>query len=150
MALGWVGLAAPAFAQAQAAVASRLPVSVAIFVSSLRDRCIDPGDVAAIRRLATAEQDRINASGGILRRPLQLQILDDAGLREVTIGTGGVFHAVVPAETWQAARPRGDGYSLVGCTVAPPFTFERFELADRTLLDRWPEHRERIAGRLRR
>lgn len=35
---------------------------------------------------------------------------------------------VVPAGTWQAARPRGD-WSLVGCTVAPAFTFEGFELA---------------------
>ncbi|HJV08052.1 MAG TPA: cupin domain-containing protein [Acidimicrobiales bacterium] len=35
---------------------------------------------------------------------------------------------VVPAGTWQAARPRGD-WSLVGCTVAPAFSFEGFELA---------------------
>jgi predicted cupin superfamily sugar epimerase len=35
---------------------------------------------------------------------------------------------VVPAGVWQAARPRGD-WSLVGCTVAPAFRFEGFELA---------------------
>ena len=35
---------------------------------------------------------------------------------------------VVPAGVWQAARPRGE-WSLVGCTVAPPFRFEGFELA---------------------
>ena len=35
---------------------------------------------------------------------------------------------VVPAGTWQAARPRGE-WSLVGCTVAPAFSFEDFELA---------------------
>ncbi|HEX4293916.1 MAG TPA: cupin domain-containing protein [Rhizomicrobium sp.] len=34
---------------------------------------------------------------------------------------------VVPANTWQSARPLGD-YTLVGCTVAPPFEFSRFEL----------------------
>lgn len=35
---------------------------------------------------------------------------------------------VVPAGTWQAARPRGE-WSLVGCTVAPAFDFAGFELA---------------------
>jgi ABC-type branched-subunit amino acid transport system substrate-binding protein len=74
-----------ASAQAQASGVSRLPASVAIFVSTLKDRCFDPGDVAAIKRLATAEQDRINASGGILRRQLQLQFLDDGGLPQRTI-----------------------------------------------------------------
>jgi hypothetical protein len=72
-------------AQTQAAAASRQPLSVAVFVSSRKDLCFDPGDVAAIKRLAAAEQDRINASGGILRRQLQLQILDDARLSQRTI-----------------------------------------------------------------
>lgn len=35
---------------------------------------------------------------------------------------------IVPAHAWQAARPLG-GYTLVGCTVAPGFTFETFEMA---------------------
>ncbi|HEV2758892.1 MAG TPA: cupin domain-containing protein [Acidimicrobiales bacterium] len=35
---------------------------------------------------------------------------------------------VVPPGVWQAARPRG-AWSLVGCTVAPAFRFEGFELA---------------------
>jgi uncharacterized protein len=36
--------------------------------------------------------------------------------------------AVVPAGAWQCARTLGE-WSLVGCTVAPPFTFDAFELA---------------------
>ena len=36
--------------------------------------------------------------------------------------------AVVPAGWWQHARTLGE-WSLVGCTVAPPFTFDAFELA---------------------
>jgi predicted cupin superfamily sugar epimerase len=35
---------------------------------------------------------------------------------------------VVPANAWQRARSLGD-YTLVGCTVAPGFEFEKFELA---------------------
>jgi predicted cupin superfamily sugar epimerase len=36
--------------------------------------------------------------------------------------------AVVPAGFWQCARTLG-AWSLVGCTVAPPFSFDAFELA---------------------
>ena len=36
--------------------------------------------------------------------------------------------AVVPADFWQCARTLG-AWSLVGCTVAPPFSFDAFELA---------------------
>lgn len=35
---------------------------------------------------------------------------------------------VVPAGVWQTATSLG-AWTLVGCTVAPGFTFERFELA---------------------
>ena len=38
--------------------------------------------------------------------------------------------AVVPAHAWQAAESLGD-WTLVGCTVAPGFEFEGFELAPR-------------------
>jgi predicted cupin superfamily sugar epimerase len=36
--------------------------------------------------------------------------------------------AIVPKGAWQSARPLGD-WTLVGCTVAPGFRFEDFELA---------------------
>lgn len=35
---------------------------------------------------------------------------------------------VVPPRCWQAAKSLG-GWSLAGCTVAPPFSFDGFELA---------------------
>lgn len=35
---------------------------------------------------------------------------------------------VVPAHWWQSARPLGD-WTLVGCTVAPGFEFDGFEMA---------------------
>ena len=67
---------APAHAQTDTD-AAQSSLSIAIFVNSRNDRCFDSGEVAAINHLAKAEQDRINASGGILRRRLELQILDD-------------------------------------------------------------------------
>ena len=36
---------------------------------------------------------------------------------------------VVPPAYWQAARSKG-AYTLVGCTVAPGFLFEKFELGE--------------------
>lgn len=61
----------------------------------------------------------------------------------ITDGPGGPVHVhrlggdvlagdepqvVVPAGAWQAARPLG-AWGLVGCIVAPGFTYEGFELA---------------------
>jgi uncharacterized protein len=41
---------------------------------------------------------------------------------------GDTPQIVVPAGTWQAARPLG-AWGLVGCIVAPAFDFDGFELA---------------------
>lgn len=41
---------------------------------------------------------------------------------------GEMPQIAVPASCWQAARTLG-AWTLVGCTVAPAFTFEGFELA---------------------
>ncbi len=63
---------------------------------------------------------------------LSLQIVDDRDKRTVRLGpdlaAGEVPQAIVPAHTWQAAETTGD-WTLVGCTVAPGFDFEKFELA---------------------
>ena len=75
--LAMIPQASPSHAQSKAAVADRQPLSIAIFVSSRKDLCFDPGEAAAIRMLATAERDRINASGGISGRQLELQFFDD-------------------------------------------------------------------------
>ena len=44
------------------------------------------------------------------------------------IAKGEQPQIVVPPYAWQSARPLGR-YTLVGCTVAPAFTFEGFEMA---------------------
>jgi hypothetical protein len=63
-------------AQADTGPAARSP-SIAIFLSSRKDQCYDSGITEAIGQLTRAEQKRINASGGVLRHPLDLQFLDD-------------------------------------------------------------------------
>src|SRR3954447_11521676 len=45
----------------------------------------------------------------------------------VDLSNGQRPQAVVPASEWQRARSLG-GWSLVGCTVTPPFTFDAFDV----------------------
>jgi len=63
---------------------------------------------------------------------LELRINAGAGTQVLRLGAdlalGERPQAVVPANAWQAAESLGD-WTLVGCTVAPGFQFERFELA---------------------
>jgi predicted cupin superfamily sugar epimerase len=44
------------------------------------------------------------------------------------IAAGERPQAIVPARAWQAAASLG-AWTLTGCTVAPGFEFEQFELA---------------------
>ena len=65
--------------------------------------------------------------------PLELTWID-AATREIVVRVLGPVSegrrpvAVVPAGCWQTARPLG-AYALAGCTVAPGFDYEDFELA---------------------
>jgi len=70
-------------------------------------------------------------------------LLETAGASGVTtvrlgcdLAAGERPQAVVPAGAWQAAASLGD-WTLVGCTVAPGFRFESFELAPPD----WQPHR---------
>ncbi len=67
--------------------------------------------------------------------PLELSIASDDGRGAAThhrlgddLVGGERPQVVVPVGAWQAARTLGD-WTLVGCTVAPGFRFEGFELA---------------------
>jgi predicted cupin superfamily sugar epimerase len=59
---------------------------------------------------------------------------------------GEVPQAVVPKDCWFASRVKSGGdYALVGCTVAPGFDFQDFELANRAdLLKLYPQFTEII------
>jgi predicted cupin superfamily sugar epimerase len=64
--------------------------------------------------------------------PLKLEVVD--GVKEEIVTLGADIHAdqvpqfTVPARAWQAAECLGE-WTLVGCTVAPGFDFNNFELA---------------------
>ncbi len=68
----------PAAAIKEAEAAQGPPYYVALFVSAPReDLCHDPGDLAAVRRLAAEEVARINQRGGVAGRPIAIRIFDD-------------------------------------------------------------------------
>jgi predicted cupin superfamily sugar epimerase len=65
--------------------------------------------------------------------PLELALSSDGRTTEtLTLGPNLAKNErpqiIVPKNVWQSARPLG-AYTLVGCTVAPAFTFEGFEMA---------------------
>ena len=59
---------------------------------------------------------------------------------------GESFQVLAPLGTWFGGDSlESESYSLVGCTVAPGFDFEDFELAEREVIQElYPEHRELI------
>jgi len=60
--------------------------------------------------------------------PLEITIGKDRYVLGNDIDKAQVPQLVVPPGAWQMARSQGD-FSLVGCTVAPGFEFEHFEMA---------------------
>jgi uncharacterized protein len=64
--------------------------------------------------------------------PLKLEIADGDRRETIVLGAdlakGERPQGVVPMQAWQTAESLGD-WTLVGCTVAPGFDFNGFELA---------------------
>ncbi len=83
--------------------------------------------------------------------PLTVHILDkDGSYSSIAIGpnlnAGQVLQAVIPPDVWFGSSCDIDaGFSLVGCVVVPGFTFDGFELAQRSkLLKTHPKYSEII------
>jgi predicted cupin superfamily sugar epimerase len=83
--------------------------------------------------------------------PLFVHVIDpDGNYAKHAVGldlkAGQTPQLVVEAGCWFGATVKDeDAYSLVGCTVAPGFDFDDFELAKRTeLSQQYPEHQNII------
>ncbi|MGA7674792.1 MAG: cupin domain-containing protein [Rhizomicrobium sp.] len=86
------------------------------------------GEVSALHRIDAAEVWHFYRGA-----PLELTVSEDGKpAQRLVLGpdieNGEQPQIVVPPRAWQGARSRG-AYTLVGCTVAPGFEFETFELA---------------------
>lgn len=83
--------------------------------------------------------------------PLEVFVLmPNDELKIITLGNdiinGQLFQYVVPANCWFASRPaKGSTYCFVGCTVAPGFDFNDFEMViGDELVKEYPTHAEII------
>ncbi|MCD4698671.1 MAG: cupin domain-containing protein [Bacteroidales bacterium] len=74
-------------------------------------------------------------------------ILPDGKLATVRLGQNPdkkeIFQFTIPKGAWFAAKPETTGtFSLVGCTVAPGFDFDDFELGEKKkLIKLFPQHK---------
>jgi predicted cupin superfamily sugar epimerase len=100
------------------------------------------GEFSAFHRIRSDEIWHFYQGG-----PIRILEIDEhAQLKETILGSdlskGQVFQHMVPAGVWFASAPLEETeYALVGCTVAPGFEFDDFELGSRlTLVNAYPEH----------
>ena len=106
------------------------PASTAIYF------LLRQGDVSALHRIKSDEVWHWYQGG-----PLLVWEKTEEGKWQETVlgpdaGAGQVLQHVVPAHRWFGSRPASESaYALVGCTVAPGFVFEDFELANDAALD---------------
>lgn len=83
--------------------------------------------------------------------PVELHTIDTLGNHQKHIigrgfEKGEAPQLVVPGGVWFASKVvDGGSYSLVGCTVAPGFDFNDFQLAEREdLIQQYPQYQELI------
>jgi predicted cupin superfamily sugar epimerase len=103
---------------------------------------LECGQVSAWHRI-DADETWLWEEGGALEL---LSFDPQHGLQRYRLdagGRGGLTSAVIPAGSWQAARPLDD-YTLVRCVVSPGFLWERFELLPAT--DPLADYLPRLTG----
>ncbi len=70
-----------------------------------------------------------------------IEISEEGSVKSTFIGSNleknEMFQYTVKANTWFGSRVKvGGNFSLVGCTVAPGFEFDDFEMAERNVLQK--------------
>lgn len=107
---------------------------------------LGPGDFSALHRIRQDEVWHFYDGS-----PLAIKMIRPSGQAETLLlgrdpKAGALPMAVVPAGSWFGARVTdSEGYTLAGCTVAPGFDFDDFEMPSRDeLLAKFPQHRELI------
>jgi len=109
-------------------------------------------DFSAFHRVRFSDEIWHLYAGG----PVELNLIDSAGQLMRRRLTSDVFAGeptvLVPGGTWQSARlAEGARFALGGCSVAPGFEFEDFEMPPATeLIERFPQHADIIRELTRR
>jgi predicted cupin superfamily sugar epimerase len=107
---------------------------------------LQKGDFSAFHRIASDECWHHYEGGTLLIHVIGL----DGNYSCIRLGKkideGETFQFAVPANYWFASEPAPETeFALVGCTVAPGFDFEDFEMADeKVLTNAFPQHQSII------
>lgn len=116
------------------------PFSTAIYF------LLEKGNFSAFHRIKSDECWHFYAGETLL-----IHVIGPAGkLVTIKLGNkiekGETFQYVVPAGYWFASEPAPQtSFSFAGCTVAPGFDFEDFELAHSAdLVKQYPQHKQLI------
>ena len=101
-------------------------------------------DISAFHRLHCMTEIWYYHAG----EPLNIYVIDaDGHLTVHPLSPIREMQVVIHPEQWFAAEiPSKKGFCLVGCAVAPAFSFENFELGHKdVLMQQFPRHAELIA-----
>jgi uncharacterized protein len=104
---------------------------------------LEQGNFSGFHRIQSDECWHFYSGGRLHIHVIQLNGRLDLIKLGSDIQNGEQFQAVVPAGCWFASEPApGTEYTLAGCTVAPGFDFNDFEMAVFDNLSRqFPQHR---------
>jgi len=103
---------------------------------------LTPDTVSAMHRVKSDEIFHFHLGGPVT----MLQLHPDGTAEIVTLGadiaSGQQLQVIVPRGAWQGAFLNDGGrFALMGCTLAPGFEFDDFELGRRAdLISRFPQH----------
>src|SRR5687768_2706913 len=103
---------------------------------------LEQGDFSAFHRIKSDECWHFYEGGTLLIHVLQQNGEYICKRLGKNLEDGETLQFVVPAGAWFASEPAiGTSFTLVGCTVAPGFDFEDFEMAKKeNLVQEFPEH----------
>ncbi len=107
---------------------------------------LEQGNFSAFHKIKSDECWHFYAGG-----PMNIYVIHINGnLETIKLGSdishAQTFQHVVPSGCWFASEPAtGSDFSFVGCTVAPGFDFDDFELAKAAdLIKVYPQHKDLI------
>ena len=128
-----------------------LPLEGGMWVQTLKDEnstsiyyLLSENNFSAMHRLQTVEIYHYYAGA-----PAQMLLLNpDGKIEEPVLGSdldsGHRPQIIVEPGVWQGSGTTGE-WTLLGTTMAPPYSQEIFQLADREeLLKGWPDRKKRI------
>lgn len=107
---------------------------------------LEHGDYSGFHRIKSDELWHFYAGGALLVHCLHTKLGYTCLRLGGNLSAGEAFQQVVPAGTWFASEPAPQtDFALCGCTVAPGFDFQDFEMAERDrLLQQFPMQGELI------